>query len=181
MAPEIKKQFITGSAKMTSVLSTCDLFSPKRHDHPNNLNPMSSFFGEWISWKLMAGLLPDLAEGFPFPMDLPDLLGGLGGTGLGGLGATPMAEGKSPPTTGEANGMKSLFGDLGTLKKSQENTMGKRRIVELLRVSVKIMLLMLFGYGRVEALCPVEFLLLLDLCWLLEVQEVWKYVIWWAS
>lgn len=74
----------------------------------------------------MAGLLPDLAEGFPFPMDLPDLLGGLGGAGLGGLGATPMADGKSPPMTGEAKGMKSLFGDLGTLNKIRGKHHGEK-------------------------------------------------------
>eukprot|EP00434_Breviolum_minutum_P036997 symbB.v1.2.032789.t1/scaffold3983.1/size46898/2 len=83
---------------------------------PNNLDPQGLGMGTMpmpLPFGGLGGLLPDLAEGFPFPMDLPDLLGGLGGTGLGGLGATPMADGKSPPMTGEAKGMKSLFGDLG--------------------------------------------------------------------
>ena len=68
----------------------------------------------------IAGLLPDLSAGFPFPMDLPDLLaplekgspfGAAGPLGLPGFG--PLGgEGKGGK---EGQVLKSLFGDLGHL------------------------------------------------------------------
>lgn len=172
MAPEMKN---SSSPELPKWLLSWELATfLLQKDMTIQTNYHFQIFGD-ESLQLMAGLLPDLAEGFPFPMDLPDLLGGLGGTGLGGLGA-PMVDGKSPPTTGEAKGMKSLFGDLGTLEKIRGKNMGK----QLNSWSVECECLKkgccwcCLG-GRVEALCPVEFLLLLDLCWLLEVHEIWTY------
>lgn len=88
---------------------------------PNNLDvegrgsmPMPLPFGG------LGGLLPDLSAGFPFPIDLPDLLAPLEeqGSPFGAAGPLGLLPGFSP-IGGEGTGgkegkeAKSLFGDLG--------------------------------------------------------------------
>ena len=109
-----------------SVVNGCDTNNNEVH-HQNTKNTPRKY--QLQACLMTPGLLPDLSEGFPFPIDLPDLLGGLGGSPFGNspfgqmgepagaTGAAGAAGGSPLPGFGDKAGkeVKSLFGDLGIL------------------------------------------------------------------
>ena len=182
MAPEIKKQFITRFAKNDFCPANLRPFFLQKDMTIQTNYPCPVFLGNFHLLKIDGRIATRSSWRFPFPH------------GFAGPFGWPWwhwswwsrchAHGGWKITTDDWGSERheiSLWRSRYLEQNHGKPPWGKVELLNCWGWVLKMMLLMLFGYGRVEALCPVEFLLLLDLCWLLEVQEVWKYVIWWAS